>query len=63
VKLFDLSHTISSTMPVYPGTEPPVIETACTLEGDGFLEKKISLYSHIGMLGNYAMGMIAMAHA
>lgn len=35
-------------MPVYPGTEPPVFTTGCSIDTTGFLEKKISLYSHTG---------------
>lgn len=35
-------------MPVYPGTEPPVIEVACTLAEEGFIERRISLFSHTG---------------
>ena len=35
-------------MPVYPGTEQPVINVGCSIENDGFLEKKIALYSHTG---------------
>jgi len=46
--IIDLSHTISPDMPVYPGTEPPTFSTACTIEDMGFLEKKITLYSHTG---------------
>jgi len=48
MQIVDLSHTISSGMTVYPGTEPPKIDTACTIEGDGFLEKRITFYSHTG---------------
>jgi arylformamidase len=48
MKIVDLSHTISPDMPVYPGTEPPMFSTACTIEGIGFMEKKITLYSHTG---------------
>ncbi|MEE4272679.1 MAG: cyclase family protein [Thermoanaerobaculales bacterium] len=44
----DLTHPISENMPVYPGTEPPVIEAARTVAEDGFLERKITLYSHTG---------------
>jgi len=44
----DLTHPISENMPVYPGTEPPVIVSACTVAVDGFFEKKITLYSHTG---------------
>jgi len=48
MKIVDLSHTISPGMPVYPGTEPPEISIPCTIENDGFTEKKITLYSHTG---------------
>ena len=48
MKIIDLTHTISAHMPVYPGTEPPVLTTGCSIEDNGFLEKKITLYSHTG---------------
>jgi arylformamidase len=48
MKIVDLSHTICPDMPVYPGTEPPTFSSACTIEGMGFLEKKITFYSHTG---------------
>ncbi len=48
LSVVDLSHTISASMPVYPGTEPPVITTPCTIEEHGFTEKLLSLYSHTG---------------
>ena len=35
-------------MPVYPGTEPPVITTGCSIDEIGFLEKKLTFYSHTG---------------
>ena len=38
MKVIDLTHTISEVMPVYPGTEPPKLETANTYEKDGFRE-------------------------
>ncbi len=44
----DLSHTLSADMPVYPGTEQPKFYTGCSLEEDGFLEQKITMYSHTG---------------
>ena len=47
-KIIDLTHLISEGMPVYPGTEPPVLKTECTIEEIGFLEKKITLFSHTG---------------
>jgi kynurenine formamidase len=48
MQIIDLSHQIETGMPVYPGTEPPVIETPVTIEADGFLEKKLTLFSHTG---------------
>ena len=48
MKILDLSHNISPDMPVYPGTEPPVISNEYGIEDDGFYERKITLYSHTG---------------
>ena len=48
MKIIDLTHTVSPNMPVYPGTEQPVFVTGCSIEEDGFLEKKITFYSHTG---------------
>lgn len=48
MKVFDLSHPISESMPLYPGTEPPEFKDACTIERDGFAEKRISFYTHTG---------------
>lgn len=44
----DLTHTICQDMPVYPGTEQPLITNPCTLEKNGFREKKLAVYSHTG---------------
>ncbi len=46
--IFDLSHTVSPNMPVYPGTEQPIFITGCSIDEIGFLEKKITMYSHTG---------------
>ncbi|MCP5052187.1 MAG: cyclase family protein [bacterium] len=46
--VIDLTHTITPGMPVYPGTEPPCIDVACTVEKDGFVERKLSFFSHTG---------------
>ena len=46
--IIDLSHSISENMPVYPGTAPPVIHTGCSIAEEGFLEKKITMFSHTG---------------
>ena len=48
MKIVDLTHLIKEEMPVFPGTEPPVLEPANTLEKDGFREKKLHMYSHTG---------------
>jgi kynurenine formamidase len=48
MKVTDLTHVVSSEMPVFPGTEPPIFEKVITLEKDGYLEAKITLYSHTG---------------
>jgi arylformamidase len=47
-KVIDLTHTIKVDMPVYPGTEQPVIETPCKVATHGFYERKLTFYSHTG---------------
>jgi arylformamidase len=46
--VIDLTHVIKPDITVYPGTEPPIFERANTIERDGFLEYKITMYSHTG---------------
>ncbi len=48
VKVIDLTHVIHAEMPVYPGTEPPAFSIPCTIEQNGFTERKITLFSHTG---------------
>ncbi|ACV69147.1 cyclase family protein [Desulfohalobium retbaense] len=48
MKVIDLSHSLSSHTPVYPGTAPPTIEPACTVLEHGFAETAISMWSHTG---------------
>ncbi len=48
MKIVDLTHSISPNMPVYPGTEPPVFATGCSIDDTGFLERRITLSSHTG---------------
>ena len=48
MRVIDLTHTISENMPVYPGTEPPVLAGANTYEKDGFKETKLTMYTHTG---------------
>lgn len=48
MKIVDLTYTIEEGMPVYPGTEPPVIKEATTVAVEGFAEKLLTLFSHTG---------------
>lgn len=48
MRIIDLTHFIHSDMPVFPGTEKPIIKKTNTLEKDGFKESKITMYSHTG---------------
>ena len=57
--LIDLTHSITETMPVYPGTEPPILEQANTIAMDGFAEKKLTMYSHTGTHMDAPAHMIA----
>jgi kynurenine formamidase len=71
MKLIDLTHSISPKMPVYPGTEPPLFTTGCSIDDNGFLEKKITLYSHTGthidapahlIKGSNTLNMLSIKH-
>jgi len=57
--ILDLSHPLSPGMPVYPGTEPPGLDQATTIEADGFAEKLLRLYSHTGTHVDAPAHMIA----
>lgn len=46
--VIDLTHPVAPGMPVYPGTAPPSVERANTLERDGFLEHRIGMHTHTG---------------
>ena len=48
MKIIDLTHTIKENMPVYPGTEPPALKVANTIEKDHFKETLLTMYSHTG---------------
>jgi len=62
MKIVDLTHAVETGMPVFPGTEPPEIVTACTVEQHGFLEKKITMYSHTGTHIDAPAHMLADGH-
>lgn len=48
MKIIDLTHTITESMPVYPGTEPPSLTLANTYEKDHFRETLLTMFSHTG---------------
>lgn len=48
MKVIDLTHTISESMPVYPGTEEPELKVANSYEKDGFKETLLIMFSHTG---------------
>lgn len=48
MKVIDLTHTIRADMPVYPGTESPILAPANTYERDGFKETRLTLFTHTG---------------
>lgn len=48
MSLIDLTHEIHENIPVYPGTEPPCLVRANSIEVDGFAEMRLSLHSHTG---------------
>lgn len=48
MQVIDLTHLIEENMPVFPGTEKPLLKNQCTLENDGFREKLITMFSHTG---------------
>jgi kynurenine formamidase len=47
-RVVDLTHRITPGMPVYPGTEPPTLTQANTVERNGFAETLLRMYSHTG---------------
>lgn len=48
MKVIDLTHIISESMPVYPGTEGPKLEIANIYEKHGFKETLLTMFSHTG---------------
>ncbi len=48
MKVIDLTQTISSDMPVYPGTASPQLTVVNTYDTDGFRETLLSMTSHTG---------------
>lgn len=62
MKILDLTHTISSSTMVYPGTEPAELSPANTLERDGFRETLLHMYSHTGTHMDAPAHMLRDAH-
>lgn len=48
MKVIDLTHTIAESMPVYPGTEGPLLTPGSSYEQDGFRETILTFFSHTG---------------
>ena len=40
MQIIDLTHAITLDMPVYPGSAQPLLEAGCSIQADGFAEKK-----------------------
>lgn len=47
-RVLDLSHPLSDTMPVYPGSRPPRIRRTSTVAERGFAETSLGFLSHTG---------------
>jgi arylformamidase len=47
-EIIDLSHPIDMNMPVYPGTEPPIITEVCSVKTHSFKESQITFFTHTG---------------
>jgi len=48
MRILDLTHSIQSGMPVYPGTPAVKVEPLAVMETEGFRENFLSLTSHTG---------------
>jgi arylformamidase len=48
MRVIDLSHTIESGMPSYPGTPGPLFQQLSSIEDQGFVEQLVTISSHTG---------------
>jgi len=48
MKIIDLSHFIEEDMPVFPGTSPPALSPAFTIDDHGSAETMLQMLSHTG---------------
>jgi arylformamidase len=47
-KILDLTHLLHNEMPVYPGSEKPILQQIYHIREHGWAETKLSLHSHHG---------------
>ncbi len=59
MRVIDLSHPITADMPVYPGDPLPSLDVASTLEGIGYVTRRIAIGSHMGTHMDAPAHMIA----
>ena len=48
MKIIDLTYLITEDMPVYPGTERPILAPGNSYEVDGFKETLMTMFTHTG---------------
>ena len=48
MRLVDLTHPLTETMPVYPGSDAPELSAVASIRCNGYAEKRIALFSHTG---------------
>ena len=59
MKLIDLTHTFTSSMPVYPGDPQPSLTQVATLEKEGYNDHQITTVMHVGTHIDAPLHMIA----
>jgi len=59
MRVVDLSHPITADMPVYPGDPQPSLDVASTLDGIGYVTRRITFGSHTGTHMDAPAHMIA----
>jgi arylformamidase len=58
MKVIDLSHTIYPDMPLYPGTERPIVNQTATCEKDGYCHAYLTIGNHTGTHIDAPMHMV-----
>ncbi len=59
MKLFDLSHTFSDDIPVFPGDPKPQIEQVASIKENSFNDHKLTTVMHVGTHMDAPLHMIA----